>query len=303
MNDKKDKDKNNQLSSDIADGKQINWNDYESNTSDKSIKQLQDVDNISKAFAKNRIDTSDSSSEVQEQTLFSWGHLQVLEKIGHGSFGNVFRAFDPVLQSEVALKLRRSDNISVTGNKAFLQEARRLARIRQRNVIAVHGAATNDGQVGIWTELLEGKNLKQHFLDHGKIGIANAYDLIRDIANALAAVHEAGIVHGDVKSSNIMRQNDGKFVLMDFGAGCDLYDQIGSPTTGTPLVMAPELFDGSAASSASDQYSFGVMLYQIFSGEYPFKGNSAIELNQAHTNQKQIPLHQICKNNSRMCIA
>ena len=309
-NDHDNNDKWAKISSDIADGKAINWNEYQhlKQTDPNTLAQLNTIDSIAKILMQHSKsdDMTDNSkkpalfnwqhsSDVNKKSLFTWGHLQVLEKIGHGSFGDVYRAYDSVLNREVALKLRRSDRAPAAGSStAFLQEARRLARIRQRNVIAVHGAAYHEGQVGIWTDLLEGENLKHHFLDQGTIDGTTIYNLILDIAHALAAVHEARIVHGDVKSSNIMLQDDGKFVLMDFGAGGELYDESGSPTTGTPLVMAPELFKDSVASAASDQYSFGAMLYQILSGKYPFEGQSVIELEQAHANKKKIHLHKRC---------
>ncbi len=292
----------NQLSKDIADGKEIQWSDYESAIDAQVLKKFQDIENITKAFTQAIISDDAPNVQTHQNTgkkIFDWAHLHVIEKIGQGSFGEVFRAYDPILNRDVALKLRHAELHSAAGSRAFLEEARRLAQIRHRNVIAVHGAAFEQGQVGIWTDLLDGQNLKSYFTEHGVIEIDVAYQLVSDIARALSAVHEANMVHGDVKSSNIMRQSNGTFVLMDFGSGshCEGKDSI-TAQMGTPLLMAPELFEGvdGAFSAASDQYAFGAMLYHMLTGHYPLTATTTLELQQLHKENTIKPVQSLRPN-------
>jgi hypothetical protein len=130
--------------------------------------------------------------------LFTWGRLLIVELLGKGAFGEVYRAYDPALQIDVALKLRRVESKDdPQAIDTFLAEARRLARIRHANVVRVHGADVHDGRVGIWAELVQGETLEER-LSHGPMGASEALGIGRDLCHALAAVHGAGLVHRDV---------------------------------------------------------------------------------------------------------
>ena len=284
---------NQKLTDQIADGKAIDWHSYESTTDSEILNKIKAIEQITQAFTQTILTEQSTVPGNHTRVLFKWAHLQVIEKVGEGSFGEVFKAYDSILNRAVALKLRHADMASAIGSRAFLHEARRLARVRHPNVIAVHGAAFEAGQVGIWTDLIEGKNLKEHFIEKGVITINEAHLLIKDMAQALSAVHQADLVHGDIKSSNIMRQKKGVFKLMDFGAGSELTDSGLNPTLGTPLLMAPELFNGEPISPASDLYSLGAMLYQILSGQYPFIATSAIGIKQLHQESTIVPLQKL----------
>jgi predicted ATPase/Tfp pilus assembly protein PilF len=216
---------------------------------------------------------------------FPWGPLHVLEKIGEGSFGEVFRAFEPVLQREVALKLARETVSSPAGTSAApMDEARRLARVRHPNVLIIHGIEVHDSRTGMWTEYIHGKTLEGVLVDDGVFDPGEIARIGIDLCRALAAVHAAGVVHGDVKASNVMREMGGRTVLMDFGAGADLRD--GRPPgeatthsiTGTPLMMAPELFEGALPSVRSDLYALGVLLFRLATGSYPIMARTQEEL-------------------------
>jgi non-specific serine/threonine protein kinase len=216
---------------------------------------------------------------------FPWGPLQVFEKIGEGSFGEVFRAFEPVLQREVALKLARETVSSSTlASAASMDEARRLARVRHSNVLIIHGIEAHDSRVGMWTEYIHGKTLEETLAADGVFDPDGLARIGIDLCRALAAVHAAGVVHGDVKTSNVMLEVGGRTVLMDFGAGADLRpgrtpDGLTSHSiTGTPLVMAPELFDGEFPSIRSDLYALGVLLFRLATGSYPITAKTREEL-------------------------
>jgi TolB-like protein/tetratricopeptide (TPR) repeat protein/tRNA A-37 threonylcarbamoyl transferase component Bud32 len=216
--------------------------------------------------------------------LFCWGRLETLEKLGEGAFGEVYRAYDPLLDRQVALKLRRSSAASALVRQSFIREARHLARVRHPNVAVVHGADEIDGRIGIWMDLIDGETLNAYLEREGKLGADEAARIGLDLARALAAVHAAGLVHGDVKAANVLRERGGRIILGDFGAGSELSDRPPSAPVaiGTPLVMAPELLQGARPSAASDIYSLGVLLFLTLTGRYPVDAANLPELRDRH---------------------
>jgi serine/threonine protein kinase len=218
---------------------------------------------------------------------FTWGQLRVLEKLGQGSFGEVYRAFDPALEIEIALKLRRSKSSrDPESTEIFLGEARRLARIRHPNVLLVYGADVHDGRIGIWTELIEGETLEEFVLRHGPLGPSEALGVGLHLCRALTAVHAAGLVHRDVKTENVMRERGGRIVLMDLGSGGELPPEGQVFETqhlhGTPVYMAPEQLEGRIAGAASDIYAVGVVLYRLVCREFPVFASSISSLIAKH---------------------
>lgn len=229
--------------------------------------------------------------------LFQWGHLRVLEQIGQGSFGDVYRAFDTVLQREVALKLRRGDRDGGgSGARRVLAEARRLAQVRHPNVLVVHGADVHDGRVGLWTDLVRGRTLEERLAAEGPCGADEAALVGVDLCRALAAIHAAGLVHGDLKCANVMREEGGRILLMDFGSVSELPGERGATAagaaglSGTPLAMAPEVLQGDAPTRAADIYALGNLLYRLVSGVYPLTARSADELQAMHASGERVPL-------------
>lgn len=238
---------------------------------------------------------------------FTWGPLIVEEKIAAGASGDVYRAYDSKLQRHVALKLlpapptvepgvpKGAQILSSGGARpssespapAFpsshtaLTEARRLARVRHANVLSVHGADLFEGWVGIWTDLLRGQTLEERLRREGPIRATEAALIGIDLCRALRAVHEASLVHGDVKAANVMRDEEGSIVLLDFGSARVLGDEE-ERVSGTPLVMAPEVLFGDEPRAASDLYSLGVLLYRLVSGAYPLEAGTVEELVERH---------------------
>src|SRR5439155_25572190 len=135
-----------------------------------------------------------------------------------------------------------------------IREGALLARVAHPNVVIVHGAERHDGRVGLWMELVRGRTLDQLRGEHGLFGEREATLIGLDLCRALAAVHAAGIVHRDIKTANVMREEGGRIVLMDFGMGLDIAQEgrVSGSLTGTPLYMAPELFRGGPATARSD---------------------------------------------------
>jgi serine/threonine protein kinase len=207
-------------------------------------------------------------SQGARPTLFSWGHLKVLQRIGEGSFGEVFLAYDEILDRDVALKLLKTGKQRPFQSQLFLHEARQLALVRHPNVLAVHGAAIHEGRPGLWCDLINGKTLSDLDSKRAAFSQADWLALIESLALGLRAVHDAGLLHGDVKPSNIMQDHGGQWVLMDFGASLDRSPEAAGPAmaSGTPLYMAPEAVLGQSPSTSSDVYSLGATLYRASTG-------------------------------------
>src|SRR5579875_2931312 len=183
----------------------------------------------------------------------TWGDFRLVGRVGRGGFGEVYRAWDPHLQREVALKLLVPG--SVAGDeeyKALLREARALASVQHPNVVKVYGIDRHDGRVGFWTDFVYGKTLSALLAVQGPFGYREAALIGLDIARALSAVHRAGILHRDIKAENVMREEGGRILLMDFGLSSLPLTE--STLSGTPNYMAPELFEGGPATVTTDIY-------------------------------------------------
>ena len=210
-----------------------------------------------------------------------WGALELIEKVGEGGFGETYRARDPRLEREVALKLLKSEvSLDDTIAGRVIREGALLARVRHPNVVLVHGAEQAEGRVGLWMEFVRGRTLEAVLQSDGVWSPREVVRIGVDLCGALAAVHEAGIVHSDIKTSNVMLEEGGRVVLMDFGAGWDLKraDLDASTVSGTPQCMAPEVLAGGPPTSRSDIYSAGVLLYRILTGTFPVDAHSPSEL-------------------------
>jgi len=222
----------------------------------------------------------------------SWGHLELVEIIGRGSYGTVYRAWDSRLDRHVALKLFHG----APHPDAVIREGRMLARIRHDNVVAVYGADVIDGVAGIWMELVRGKNLDQIVKEQGPLSAQEATLVGLGVARALAAVHGAGLLHCDLKGQNVVREAGGRLVLMDLGAGRTLPgtgDTTAVGLTGTPRYMAPEIFEGRPASPQSDLYGVGVLLFYLVTGKFPVDGKTLDEIRQAHADGRRQHLRDL----------
>jgi serine/threonine-protein kinase len=232
----------------------------------------------------------------------AWAHLTLLERLGGGTYGEVYRAWDRQLEREVALKLLRgagpSTSLGAGGDddpetSRITREGRLLARVRHPNVITVHGVDVHEGRVGLWMELLRGQTLEQLLHTRGAFGAREAAPIGIYLCRALAALHAAGLLHRDVKADNVIREEGGRIVLMDLGTGreIDASGRRGLPDfAGTPLYIAPEVFDGAPASEATDVYSLGVLLYHLVTGSFPVWAKTVEELKTRHRNAPPIRL-------------
>jgi eukaryotic-like serine/threonine-protein kinase len=213
--------------------------------------------------------------------------LEHLEKVGQGRSGQVFRAWDPLLQREVALKLCRCGGISEETYALVLQEARLLARVPHPKIVTVYDLDHHDGWVGVSMEFIRGKTLEALLGEHGRLSAGEAALVGLDLCSALGAVHERGLLHRDIKAKNVMREEGGRIVLMDFGLSQDLRGETdaGDGTVeicGTLLYMAPELLRGGKASAQSDIFSLGILLYHLVTDSFPVEGRDFSDIRRAY---------------------
>ncbi|HJZ75848.1 MAG TPA: protein kinase [Vicinamibacterales bacterium] len=221
--------------------------------------------------------------------LSRWGSLEIREKLGEGTYGEVFRAWHPQLEIEVALKLFKP-TVGAAVSRA-LGEARALARVRHEHVVRVYDVQTYDGRAGLWMELVRGRTLQALLNERGTLGYREAALIGQDLCRALAAVHQAGLTHGDIKPQNVVREESGRVVLMDFGAGRWRGSAANTGIiVGTPMFLAPEVLDGGVPTPAADIYSLGVLIYHLVTGTYPMLATTIQELQSAQTRAKRLTL-------------
>lgn len=222
-----------------------------------------------------------------------WGNLELIEKVGEGAFGTVWRSRDVLLDGEVALKIVEGGDDDQRVRARVLHEGRALARLRHPNVVSVYGVEEHNDAVGLRMEFINGLTLEQSLAAHGPYGAAEAALIGEDLCRALAAVHKAGLVHRDVKAQNVMREEGGRIVLMDLGSGRLQSEPRGGGLAGTPLCLAPEILDGGEASERSDIYSLGVLLFHLVTNDYPVRARSVDDLRAAHRRNTARPLHDL----------
>jgi serine/threonine protein kinase len=216
----------------------------------------------------------------------TWGPFTIHERVGRGTFGDVYRAHDRRLDRIVALKLLRPGREGADALESeAIYEGRLLAKVRHPNVVTVHGAERIDGRVGVWMGFIDGRTLAEEVRASGPLAPDAVVAIGLTLCGALAAVHDAGLLHRDLKAQNVMRAADGRILLTDFGTGrvvAGQPDDGAAELAGTPLYLAPELLTGQPASIASELYSFGVLLYHLATGSFPVRGRTLRELRDAH---------------------
>jgi eukaryotic-like serine/threonine-protein kinase len=286
----------------IADGRTLNPPSFDTDgaASDPVLRELRILGmlaDVHRAAALGDAGTSwveaaEAGTEVPAPP--EWGPFRVLEEIGRGSFGVVYRAKDLRLDRDVALKIFAPRTAPATTTLLIAAEGRLLAKLNHPNVITVYGADVVDGTVGIWMELLRGRTLQQELDERGPLGAREAALIGIDLCRALAAVHKAGLVHRDLKAQNVMRAEGGRIVLMDFGAGHELTDPAALfRLAGTPLYMAPEVLQGSPATASSDLYSLGVLLYHLVTNAFPVFATTLDDLRDAHSSGSRRRLRDV----------
>ena len=265
----------------ILSGTPIDWPAIEAGASDhdrelfEELRLLCTVADLHRDFSQ-----TDTRAVPDDETPQYWGRLRLIERVGGGSFGDVYRAWDPRLRREVALKL--ITGVDAEGRSAaIIREGRLLARVRHPGVVTIYDAERIGSRVGLSMEFVEGRTLETRIREQGTFTADETIAIGIQLCDALTAAHEAGVIHRDVKAANVAIRGDGRIVLMDFGAGRHL-DEDESREAGTPMYLAPEVLAGQESTVSSDVYSVGVLLHYMLTGGYPVAATSLSELRAAH---------------------
>jgi serine/threonine protein kinase len=214
------------------------------------------------------------------------GHYRILEEIGSGGMGQVFRALDTRLHRTVAIKVLPSTHVADADRKRrFLQEARAASKLNHPNIVTLHDMASDGGVDYLVMEYVAGKTLKELIRPEG-LPILEVGDYAIQLAGALAVAHAAGLIHRDIKPANIMITNNGQVKVLDFGLakqltpeGTDSLDPgqtVSGMLLGTVSYMSPEQTRGDPLDARSDIFAFGSVLYEAVTGQLPFRASSLL---------------------------
>jgi len=216
--------------------------------------------------------------------------------LGSGAHSTVYEAEDLALGRHVALKVVQAGWDDETAQRTFLREARTLAKIDHCNVVRIWSAARHDGRLLLALELIEGHTLREVLAERGPMPPRQAARVGRDVARALAVVHEQRILHRDVNPNNVMIERGGRTLLLDFSvARIEESEQLRrGGTLGSPVYEAPEVLAGGAPSERSDVYALGILMAWMCSGSSPFGGLTWGELRQNVLAGRRLPLEQVC---------
>jgi serine/threonine protein kinase len=223
------------------------------------------------------------------------GRFEIVEELGSGGMGTVYRAHDPTLQRDVALKVLPGGTLDVERRRRFLGEARAASALSHPSIVTVYELGSEGDLDFIAMELVEGRSLSE-VLAGGRLEPDRVRDYATDLAQALHAAHEAGVIHRDLKPDNVMVAPDGGLKILDFGvakrrstfqapsgrAGDETVT--GPPQTlsgvvlGTPAYMAPEQARGGEVDARTDLFSLGCVIYELLTGQRPFRGDRSVEV-------------------------
>lgn len=230
-------------------------------------------------------------------TLF--GPYEVLSLLGAGGMGEVYRARDTRLGRDVALKILHAQSSSDTDRqRRFAQEARAISALNHPNILTVHDIGMESGIAFIVAELVDGETLKE-LIGRGAVPLRRGLEMAVQIADALAAAHRTGIVHRDLKPANIMITKAGLVKILDFGLAKSMHalPAVGETSpgfiVGTANYMSPEQARGEAVDVRSDQFSFGLILYEMLTGVAPFVRETPISTIAAILNAECPPLAEV----------
>ena len=216
------------------------------------------------------------------------GRYELKDLVGSGGMSSVYRAFDTLLERNVALKILHEHFTADEDHvERFRREARAVAQLSHPNIVTVIDRGEQDGKQFIVFELVEGENLKELVERGGPLPVRRALELGLEIARALAFAHGQGLVHRDVKPQNVLLDTDGRAKVTDFGIARTL-DAVSQTETGTVLgtshYIAPEQARGERVDDLTDVYSLGVVLWELLCGEVPYAGDSFLAVAMKHVN-------------------
>ncbi len=226
-----------------------------------------------------------------------FGKYEIIEEIGRGAMGIVYKALDPDINREVAIKTIRFDMLSDGSEKEemmrrFIREAQAVGKLEHSNIITIYNVGREGDSTYIVMQYIEGKSLQEILSSGKKYSSVEIVKLITCLCSALGYAHKRGVVHRDIKPANILIDNDGNPFLVDFGVALVEMSTmtLAGTIAGTPSYMAPEQVMGKNVGSQADIFSLGVILYEILTGKRPFDGDHITTVVYKIINEKPSPL-------------
>src|SRR4030066_1830432 len=237
------------------------------------------------SFTKTLETTTD---ELARGTLFA-GRYEIIEELGAGGMGRVYRAYDKKIEEEAALKLIRPE---IAGEKRTVERCRNeiktARKITHKHVCRTHDLGEEGKALFITMEYVRGEDLKSLIRRTRVLATGTALSIARQVAEGLGEAHSLGVVHRDLKPGNIMIEKDGNDKIMDFGVAPSLArpgTTVEGAVIGTPEYMSPEQVDGKTAGQRADIYALGVILFEMVTGRPPFEGETAFRLANKHKSE------------------
>lgn len=222
---------------------------------------------------------------------------QVIEVIGSGATAITWRGHDQRLDRPVAIKiLRRDGNQDPAFAQRFEREARLAASINDTHVVQVFDAGQQDGWLYLVMQYVEGQDLKALITDQAPLPLTRARDIALQILAGLEAIHQAGILHRDIKPQNVLLDRQGRVRVTDFGIAQGAFDAgltADGTAIGTASYMAPEQARGGALSEASDVYAVGIILYEMLTGRLPFERDTPMATMLAQIEDEPVPPSEV----------
>ncbi len=221
------------------------------------------------------------------------GKYRVLDRVGRGGMGTVYRAVDDTLDREVAIKILNAELNEPEVARRFRAEAITVARLSHAGIATIYELFQHDDQWLMVMEFVRGETLEQIVAREGPLAPEQAAIVCMQVLSALAHAHHHGVVHRDLKPANIMRTETGDVKVMDFGiarvSGSEHLTTVGF-MMGTPAYMAPEQVQGHEIDARTDLYAIGVVFYRLLTGQLPFKGDTPFAMAQAQVSAPPIPI-------------
>ena len=228
------------------------------------------------------------TEELTRGTVFA-GRYEIIEELGKGGMGRVYRVEDTNIKEEIALKLINPEIASEKKTiERFKNELKIARKISHKNVCRMFDINEEEGTPFITMEYVPGEDLKNFIKKQGKLKEERVISIAKQVCEGLSQAHELGIVHRDLKPQNIMIDERGSAKIMDFGIARSI-EAPGMTQTGvmigTPDFISPEQAEGNETDQRSDIYSLGVILYEMVTGSLPFKGDTALSVALKHKSQ------------------
>ena len=217
------------------------------------------------------------------------GRYQIIEELGHGGMGRVYKVFDADIKEKIALKLLRPEiALDKETVERFSNELKLARKIGHRNVCRMFDLGKAEGTTFITMEFVPGEDLKRFIRKSGQLGAGRAVSIAKQVCEGLAEAHHLGVVHRDLKPQNIMVDEDGNVRIMDFGIARSLRGKgiTGAGVMiGTPEYMSPEQVEGKEVDERTDIYSLGIILYEMLTGRVPFEGDTPFTIGVKHKSE------------------